>query len=181
MTRQQAQSEELQARLALFGPDHCVACGERATRHTATIQLHEGAIEAAQTLPLCEPHYQKLCSLTDVVGIPAEEYPAAPGTPADAAALIEAITNSLAAGYLHRNAAGTVLDTPAAVLQEMLSSGQVLVESPASASFDLVKRGERRGIRCRLCGVVSWNENDVRYRYCGTCDRFHEPQQEEKS
>jgi hypothetical protein len=30
------------------------------------------------------------------------------------------------------------------------------------------------GIRCLVCGFVSWNLHDVALRYCGTCHRFHE-------
>ncbi|WP_233854149.1 hypothetical protein [Paraburkholderia sp. HD33-4] len=31
-----------------------------------------------------------------------------------------------------------------------------------------------RGIRCRLCGRISWNPNDVEQRYCGACHVFHD-------
>lgn len=30
------------------------------------------------------------------------------------------------------------------------------------------------GIKCRLCGRISWNPNDVRQRYCGACYIFLE-------
>jgi hypothetical protein len=29
-------------------------------------------------------------------------------------------------------------------------------------------------ITCFICGLTSWNPNDVRYRYCGHCHRFHD-------
>jgi hypothetical protein len=29
-------------------------------------------------------------------------------------------------------------------------------------------------IKCRLCGRVSHNPNDVKNRYCGNCHHFHE-------
>lgn len=29
------------------------------------------------------------------------------------------------------------------------------------------------GIECRVCGHVSWNDGDVRHRYCGFCHVFH--------
>ena len=37
-------------------------------------------------------------------------------------------------------------------------------------------RGDDRdiGIKCRKCGLTSWNENDVRALYCGNCHKFHE-------
>lgn len=31
-----------------------------------------------------------------------------------------------------------------------------------------------KSITCRICGLTSHNENDVRERYCGNCCRFHE-------
>jgi len=33
---------------------------------------------------------------------------------------------------------------------------------------------DHTGIRCLLCGSVSYCANDVRQRYCGRCSRFHE-------
>jgi hypothetical protein len=32
----------------------------------------------------------------------------------------------------------------------------------------------RWGIRCRLCGFVSWHPLDVQHRYCVMCHHFHE-------
>lgn len=29
------------------------------------------------------------------------------------------------------------------------------------------------GIKCLTCGMVSYNTNDIKYRYCGNCQRFH--------
>jgi hypothetical protein len=29
-------------------------------------------------------------------------------------------------------------------------------------------------ITCLVCGLTSWNANDVENRYCGFCHRFHE-------
>ncbi len=30
------------------------------------------------------------------------------------------------------------------------------------------------GIKCLLCGLVSYNLNDIRQRYCAACHRFHD-------
>jgi len=30
------------------------------------------------------------------------------------------------------------------------------------------------GIKCLVCGRTSWNENDVKQRYCGNCHQYHE-------
>ena len=35
---------------------------------------------------------------------------------------------------------------------------------------------ETVGIKCLKCGMTSWNENDVKYLYCGNCHAFHEDQ-----
>lgn len=29
-------------------------------------------------------------------------------------------------------------------------------------------------IRCRTCGKQSWNLNDIKNKYCGHCNKFHE-------
>ena len=29
-------------------------------------------------------------------------------------------------------------------------------------------------IRCLICGMVSYNNNDVREKYCGNCHQFHD-------
>ena len=38
----------------------------------------------------------------------------------------------------------------------------------------LLDTGEGRAIRCNVCGMTSYNANDVRERYCGRCHVFHE-------
>lgn len=32
---------------------------------------------------------------------------------------------------------------------------------------------DRAGITCHVCGMTSWNKNDVEKLYCGNCHRFH--------
>ena len=29
------------------------------------------------------------------------------------------------------------------------------------------------GIKCLVCGRTSWNHNDVKNEYCGSCHQFH--------
>jgi len=38
-----------------------------------------------------------------------------------------------------------------------------------------------KGIKCLVCGLTSWNINDVEQKYCGNCHQFHDilQQQEE--
>jgi ribosomal protein L37E len=31
-----------------------------------------------------------------------------------------------------------------------------------------------KGIRCKDCGLTSYNENDIKNKYCGNCHDFHE-------
>ncbi len=33
--------------------------------------------------------------------------------------------------------------------------------------------GRGDAIKCLICGMVSYNPNDVEHRYCGNCHRFH--------
>ncbi len=46
------------------------------------------------------------------------------------------------------------------------------------ATFELLSDGAGgRAIRCRGCGLVSYNPNDVANRYCGNCHQvLEEPQ-----
>ncbi len=40
--------------------------------------------------------------------------------------------------------------------------------------YQLVKhKTGQPGIKCLDCGWTSYNHNDVAYRYCGHCDKFH--------
>lgn len=40
------------------------------------------------------------------------------------------------------------------------------------ARYEILAEG--RAIWCRRCGRTSWNPNDVKFRYCGWCHRWHE-------
>jgi hypothetical protein len=44
--------------------------------------------------------------------------------------------------------------------------------TPGELFYELLEDG--KAIRCLLCGLVSHSAIDVRERYCGFCDRFHE-------
>jgi hypothetical protein len=41
-------------------------------------------------------------------------------------------------------------------------------------AFDILSHAEGIAIRCRTCGMISHNQNDVRNLYCGKCHKFHE-------
>lgn len=34
-------------------------------------------------------------------------------------------------------------------------------------------RANRYFIQCLTCGMKSYNENDIKYKYCGKCHKFH--------
>jgi len=40
-------------------------------------------------------------------------------------------------------------------------------------SYELTEKEGQVGIKCRFCGKISWNENDVKFKYCGYCHKFH--------
>ena len=47
-------------------------------------------------------------------------------------------------------------------------------------TFEIVQEGIQKfrmaatGIKCLVCGRTSWNENDVKNRYCGNCHQYHD-------
>ena len=41
-------------------------------------------------------------------------------------------------------------------------------------TFELVESNGRQGIKCRKCGLTSWNSNDVKYKFCACCNKYHE-------
>jgi hypothetical protein len=42
-------------------------------------------------------------------------------------------------------------------------------------TYDRRQVGAVVGIRCRFCGLTSYNLRDVEELYCGHCHRFHDP------
>jgi rubredoxin len=45
-------------------------------------------------------------------------------------------------------------------------------------TYQIVENG--KAIRCEICGLTSWNHNDIKHRYCGFCKRFHDDPVETK-
>jgi hypothetical protein len=43
-----------------------------------------------------------------------------------------------------------------------------------AATYRIGKDGELRWIECLICGLRSYNPNDVEHLYCGNCHQFHE-------
>jgi len=39
-------------------------------------------------------------------------------------------------------------------------------------TFAILNRGT--AIRCNICGLTSFNPNDVKKKYCGRCGKFHD-------
>jgi len=46
------------------------------------------------------------------------------------------------------------------------------------ASYKLIKKGNKVGIMCLRCDRISWCPDDVEYKYCGNCHKFHEEEAE---
>jgi len=42
-----------------------------------------------------------------------------------------------------------------------------------SKTFEIVKGRTQNGIKCLVCGMTSWNRNDVKNEYCGNCHQYH--------
>lgn len=49
-------------------------------------------------------------------------------------------------------------------ISQMAYEGYVLIES---------ERLHQIGIKCLECGRISYNQNDVKFLYCGYCNKFH--------
>jgi hypothetical protein len=49
-------------------------------------------------------------------------------------------------------------------LSKMAFEGYVLVET---------ERLHQQGITCLTCGRTSYNQNDIKFLYCGHCNKFH--------
>jgi len=43
-----------------------------------------------------------------------------------------------------------------------------------SKTFEIVKGRTQNGIKCLICGMTSWNRNDVKNEYCGNCHQYHD-------
>lgn len=39
--------------------------------------------------------------------------------------------------------------------------------------YILWKKLPNYGIECRQCHLISWNQNDVEFKYCGNCHKYH--------
>ena len=42
------------------------------------------------------------------------------------------------------------------------------------ATYKINDAGSHPSITCLRCGMTSYNPNDILYRYCGNCHKFHE-------
>lgn len=41
-------------------------------------------------------------------------------------------------------------------------------------TFEIVEVDGMQAIKCRKCKMISFNQNDVVNRYCGSCHQFHD-------
>lgn len=47
-------------------------------------------------------------------------------------------------------------------------------------TFLVLEKNGYLSIKCRVCGLTSGNENDVKHKYCGNCHKFHEQFENER-
>ena len=41
-------------------------------------------------------------------------------------------------------------------------------------TYEIITVLDNDGIKCLKCGMISFNKNDVDFKYCGNCHRFHD-------
>ncbi len=40
-------------------------------------------------------------------------------------------------------------------------------------AYTIVFKDKQMGIKCSKCNLTSFNPNDIKFRYCGKCNKFH--------
>ncbi len=40
-------------------------------------------------------------------------------------------------------------------------------------TYEIIQSKGQDAIKCLICDMVSYNENDIREKYCGNCNQFH--------
>ena len=40
-------------------------------------------------------------------------------------------------------------------------------------TYTIIQRNNEIGIKCHICGLTSYNKNDVKNKFCGHCNIFH--------
>ena len=48
---------------------------------------------------------------------------------------------------------------------------QTQTQRPPEATYMIICLG--RAIKCLKCGMISYNEYDIKYKYCGYCHEYH--------
>ena len=47
-------------------------------------------------------------------------------------------------------------------------------EQPKRKTYEWVKKdGKTIGIKCLVCSLISYGEDDIKHKYCGRCHIFH--------
>ena len=54
----------------------------------------------------------------------------------------------------------------------IIFSDILVIPQAMGMEIEMVK-GKETGIRCLICGMVSYNDNDIENEYCGNCHQFH--------
>ena len=49
-----------------------------------------------------------------------------------------------------------------------------MVEKEEMKTYEIIyEDGKPYAIRCCICNMTSYNENDIEQKYCGNCHQFH--------
>jgi len=48
---------------------------------------------------------------------------------------------------------------------------EIIPSNPVSGVFCTMRP---EAIKCLVCGMVSYNKNDIEQKYCGNCHQFHD-------
>ena len=43
-----------------------------------------------------------------------------------------------------------------------------------SEGYEVVFENGQKGIKCLKCHLISFNEHDIKHKYCGNCHVFHD-------
>ncbi|MDJ1500520.1 hypothetical protein [Xanthocytophaga agilis] len=50
---------------------------------------------------------------------------------------------------------------------------KICQQTSLSYQFILAPDRKTEGIQCLLCGQISYDPSDVKFRFCSGCDKFH--------
>jgi hypothetical protein len=58
--------------------------------------------------------------------------------------------------------------------EETARAFALLRDDVRKITFEIVDKEGMVGIKCLICGLTSYNRNDIEQEYCGKCNKFHQ-------